>query len=151
MEEITTKRLVLRKICVEDALSMHELFSDEEAMRNVGMYPAFTEIEETKERIERWKENNQRLAIMVKETKNVVGYIAINPDSDENRQDTRELGFAIISKYRGNGYIKETINAVLEQLKKDSIKYVWACCFKGNIASECLIRKMGFKFQQFGT
>lgn len=40
----------------------------------------------------------------------LIGYIAIQPDSEECREDTRELGFALISKYRGQGYMKEDMH-----------------------------------------
>ena len=60
------------------------------------------------------------------------------------------MGFALISKYRGQGYMKEAVNAVLKELSRNNIAYVWACCFKENIVSEKLIRSIGFEFQQEG-
>ncbi|MDD5935317.1 MAG: GNAT family N-acetyltransferase [Clostridiales bacterium] len=146
-----TERLLLRHFIKNDAKEAHELFSDEEAMRMDGMYPLFTHFEETKERIDHWVNSEKHLAIVLKETGELLGYVVINPDSEEGREDTRELGFALISKYRGNGYMKEAINAVLKELSKRNIVYVWACCFKENIPSERLIRSIGFEFQQEGT
>lgn len=69
---------------------------------------------------------------------------------EENREDTRELGFTPISMYRRKGYIKEAINAVLNELSKSKVRYVWASCFKENSFSEKLIRSIGFEFQQEG-
>ena len=46
--------------------------------------------------------------------------------------------------------MKEAINAVLGELEKNNIMYVWACCFKENTNSEKLIRSIGFEFQQEG-
>jgi len=47
--------------------------------------------------------------------------------------------------------MSEAVKAVLKELENEGITYVWACCFKGNEASERLIRKMGFEFQKEGT
>ena len=147
---IKAKRLLLRQFIKNDAKEAHELFADKEAMRMVGMYPPFTRFEETEKRIDKWMNTKKYLAIVLKKTESLIGYIVINPDSEECREDTREIGFALISKYRGQGYMKEAINAVLEKLAKNSIIYVWACCFKENTNSEKLIRSIGFEFQQEG-
>lgn len=147
---IETERLLLRHFMENDAKEAHELFCDGEAMRMVGMYPPFTCFEETEARIARWMSLEKHFAIVLKETGELLGYIVINQDSEEGREDTRELGFALISKYRGKGYMKEAIDAVLKELSRRSIVYVWACCFKENAPSERLIRRIGFEFQQEG-
>lgn len=145
-----TKRLLLRSFTQCDTKEAHELFCDEEAMRLVGMYPPFTRLEETETRIHEWVNEKNRLAIVLKETGALIGYLVIEPDSEEGREDTRELGFALIARYRGQGYMKEAVNAVLRELERDNVVYVWACCFQENAASERLIRGMGFEFQQEG-
>ena len=148
---IETERLLLRGFAESDAKAAHALFCDEEAMRMVGMYPPFTRLEETTERINRWAKQKERLAIVLKETGALIGYIVIKPDSEEGRKDTCELGFALAAPYRGQGYMKEAVNAILKKLSQESIAYVWACCFKVNAASERLIRSLGFEFQEAGT
>lgn len=148
---IETERLLLRYFVKNDAKEAHELFSDEEAMRMDGMYPPFTRLEETEARIDSWVNSKKHFAIVLRQTGELLGYIVINPDSEEGREDTRELGFALISKYRGKGYMREAISAVLKELAKRNIVYVWACCFKENVSSEKLIRSIGFEFQQEGT
>lgn len=96
---IETKRLLLRYFSKNDAKEAHGLFCDEEAMRMVGMYPPFSRFEETEERINKWVNAKRHLAIVHKETGSLIGYIVINLDSEECREDTRELGFALISKH----------------------------------------------------
>lgn len=100
---IETKRLLLRRFAKSDAAEAHGLFCDKEAMRMVGMYPPFTRLEETEERINRWVDAKRHLAVILKETGSLIGYIVISPDAKECREDTREMGFALISKYRGQG------------------------------------------------
>lgn len=53
------------------------------------------------------------------------------------------IGVALLSKFRGQGYMKEAVNAVLKELSRNNIVYVWACCFKENVVSEKLIRSVG--------
>lgn len=151
MKRLESERLVLRNFSMDDITEIHELFCIDDAMRLVGMYPAFTDISETKDRIERWKKTDRRLAITLKASGDLLGYIAVNPDSEEKRDDTRELGFALLPKYRGKDYMKETISSVLDDLEKHGIRYVWACCFKENISSQNLIQSMGFEFQGDGS
>lgn len=146
-----TERLLLRPFRETDAAQMHELFSDAEAMRLVGMLPAFEDLSQSEERIRRWSGNASRLAVTLRESGDVVGYIAINPDSEEGREDTRELGFALAAKYRGRGCMLEAVNAVVSGLKKEGVRHVWACCFEENACSERLIRRVGFTFRQKGS
>ena len=46
-KNIETERLILRCFLPEDALQIHPIFCDDEAMRLVGMYPAFTKLKQT--------------------------------------------------------------------------------------------------------
>lgn len=153
MKRIETERLIIRKIALEDAEAAHELFSDGDAMRWVGIYPPLTDISETRERITEWNsdEEEERFALLKRDTGEFLGYIAVNPDSEEEREDTRELGFAMRAKVRRQGYMKEALMAVLDELRREGIVYVWACCFKGNDASEKLISGLGFELMQEGT
>lgn len=150
MIRIESERLVLRNFTENDVSEIHKLFCIDDAMRLVGMYPAFTDISETRKRIECWEKTDQRLAITLKASGNLLGYIAVNPDSEEQRTDTRELGFALLPQCRRKGYMREAIGAVLRDLEEQGVRYVWACCFKENSASGNLIRSMGFEFQGEG-
>ena len=146
-----TERLLLRPFRETDAAQMHELFSDAEAMRLVGMLPAFESVSRSEERIRRWSGHGSRLAVTLRESGDVIGYIAVNRDSEDGRDDTRELGFALTAEYRGRGYMLEAVNAVVSELKKEGVRHVWACCFEENACSERLIRRAGFTFRQKGS
>ena len=151
MNTTETDRLIIRRFCPKDAEQMHALFTDYETMRLVGMLPAHESFEQTKKRTENWVKDSGHFAVALKESGRVVGYIAINHDSEEGRDDTRELGFATVPQYRGNGYMYEAVRGVVAKLQSEGIRYIWACCFKENKASENLIRKSGFEFRQEGT
>ena len=57
----------------------------------------------------------------------------------------------LLLRYFVKNDAKEAIGVVLKELAKHNIVYVWACCFKENVASERLIRSIGFEFQQEGV
>lgn len=87
----------------------------------------------------------------MKETGTEIGHIAVYKDSEEGREDTRELGYAVDEKYRRKGYMKEAITEILKNLFENEIRYVWACCIQTNEPSKNLIEKMGFKFVKEGV
>lgn len=147
---IETERLLIRLFTMDDVFDMHDLFVLPEVMQPVGMAPAFTRIEESRERISRWIKKGIHHAIVLKGTDKVIGYIAIKPDSEDDREDTRELGFALNPQYQHHAYMTETVNAVIESLRSDGIHFVWACCFQDNLASKNLIERSGFVFQKSG-
>lgn len=147
---IETKRLLIRPFLMDDVFDMHDLFILSEVMQPVGMAPAFTKIEDSRERISRWIKKGIHHAIVLKGTNKVIGYIAIKPDSEDSREDSRELGFALNPQYQHQAYMTETVNAVIEYLRVDGIRFVWACCFKDNLVSKNLIERCGFEFQNSG-
>lgn len=152
MKQLETKRLVIRDFLAEDVARAHLLFSDRETMRWLGMLPEMKTLSETEELVNEWIGDceEKRYAVVDKVTGEFIGYVAVSPDSEEDREDTRELGFATCIDCRGKGYMKEALTAVLQELKEDGIAYVWACCFKGNDASEMLIKALNFELQQEG-
>ncbi len=147
---IETERLLVRPFTMADVSDMHDLFVLSEVMQPVGMAPAFTKIEDSRERISRWIKKEIHHAIVLKEIGKVIGYIVIKPDSEDNREDSRELGFALNPQYQHQAYMTETVNAVIAYLRVEGIRFVWACCFKDNLASKNLIERCGFAFQNSG-
>ena len=147
---LKTARLIIRPFTSDDAEEMHSLFCLPQLMQPVGMAPALTEIEQTKERLSRWIDGGIHHAVVLADNNKVIGYIVINADSEEGRDDTRELGFALHPNSQRCGYMTETVKAVLDELRNNGIRFVWACCFKENHASEALIRRCGFIYQQDG-
>ena len=147
---LKTDRLTIRPLTMDDADDMHALFSIPEVMQPLGMAPAFVSMEQTRAQLQSWIDKGTHHAITLADCGTVVGYIAINPDSEQNRSDTRELGFALHPDYQRHGYMTEAILAVLDALREAGIRYVWACCFTDNIASKAVIERCGFPFIRKG-
>ena len=148
---IETKRLVIRPFTMDDVSDIHDLFVLPDVMRLVGMAPAHSSIRESEIRISRWIQHGLHHAVALKESGKVIGYIVIKPDSEEKREDTRELGFALKPEYQCRGYMTETVRAVVNQLKSEGVRFVWACCFVDNLPSRKLIERCGFEFQNNGA
>ncbi|MDY0138613.1 MAG: GNAT family N-acetyltransferase [Candidatus Izemoplasmatales bacterium] len=66
MKRLETERLIIRKFEEKDVTSLHELFCDDESMRWVALYPAFIAMEETKERMKEWIEDDEHYALVEK-------------------------------------------------------------------------------------
>lgn len=96
-------------------------------------------------------QNEHIFAIENKENKKVIGHIAINNDSENGREDTKELGFVLNRNYQNKGVMTEVVYRILDYLFCNGIEYVYACCFENNTQSKHLIEKCGFTFEQEGT
>jgi len=149
--KIITENLIIRDISVDDAKEAFELFKDENAMRFLSLYPPLNNMVEVYERLNEWINEGTHYSIVSKENNTFIGYVAINPDSEEDREDTKELGFGLIEKYRHKGFMYEALSSILDYLKQEKIKYVWACCLKGNDDSRRLVEKLNFKLKNIGT
>jgi len=148
--DIETKRLLLRNFTAKDVEDVFE-YSSQEGVGEMAGWPAHKSTEDTRRVLSDWVQNENQLAVVWKENGKVIGHIAINEDSEEGRDDTKELGCALNRNYQRRGIMSEVIQAVIGFLFTQNIEYVWACCFQDNVASRCMIEKCGFSFQQEGT
>lgn len=148
--KVETDRLLLRNFTYGDVDDVFEYCSQEGVGQMAG-WPVHQSIDETKKILDGWTKNKDIFAVVCKENGKVIGHLAVNADSEENREDTREFGCALNRNYQRKGIMTEAILAVLNCLFAQGIAFVWACCFQNNIASKGMIEKCGFSFQQEGT
>lgn len=81
-------------------------------------------------------------AIREKSSKNLIG-IFVECDVDKENK-TLEVGYGLGSKYWKNGYMTETLKAMLSfYLKEAGFTTVYASFFKENIASKHVMEKCG--------
>ena len=149
--ELHTADLLIRPFVPEDLEDVFSFCRLPQVMDPSGMAPAHTSMDQTRHELTRWIGGGRKFAIVLPSTGRVIGEISVNPDSEEGREDTRELGFVLHPDYQHRGYMTQTVLAILEQLKGRGIRYVWACCFVDNTPSKALIERCGFEFQQRGT
>ena len=147
---LETKRLYIRPFSIMDVQDVYEYCSQTEIGEFAG-WCMHNSVEETMEVLKKWVSEGFFNAIVLKDNDKVIGHINIGLDSEENREDTRELGCALNKQYHRQGIMTECMKETLNSLfGAEQIQYVWACCFQNNIASRRMIEKCGFIFQQEG-
>lgn len=150
-EKIITERTILRNFRPWDIEDLYEYCSQDNVGEMAG-WPKHTSIDYTKKVLNDYMNNKNIYAVVNKENNKVIGHIHIQKDSEDGREDTKELGYVLNKNYWNKGIMTEVVKAVLKELfdSCEYINYVYACCFKENIQSKRLIEKCGFKFQQKG-
>lgn len=150
-EKIITERTILRNFRPWDIEDFYE-YCSQDGVGEMAGWLKHTAIDYSIKVLNEYMKNNNIYAIINKENNKVIGHIAIHKDSEEGRDDTKELGYVLNKEYWNKGIMTEVVKAVLKELFEScyDINYVYACCFKENLQSKRLIEKCGFKFQQEG-
>lgn len=147
---VETERTFLRNFTESDLQDVWEYSSQDGVGEAAGWLHHHT-IAETRAALAKDIQNRSKYAITLRKNKKVIGYLAVNEDSEDHRADTKELGCVLNRAYQRQGIMTEVIRAVLEELFSQEIAYVYACCFQENTASKHMIEKCGFSFEQEGT
>jgi [ribosomal protein S5]-alanine N-acetyltransferase len=147
--KLETNRTILRNFENKDLEDFYDYCSQEDVGEMAG-WKHHSNMLESKEVLRRNIENNNIFAIENKENGKVIGHITVNNDSENGRDDTKELGFVLNRNYHNQGIMTEVIYQVLNYLFSKEIEYVYACCFQNNNSSKRLIEKCGFTFEQEG-
>lgn len=145
-----TERIELRNFRIQDIDDVFAYCSQDGVGENAG-WAKHQSVDESRRILRKWIANENMLAIVYRPTLQVIGHVGIYPDSEEGRNDTRELGFALNRQFQRQGIMTEAVKLVLSSLSAAGVKYVWACCFQHNIPSKKLIEKCGFSFMQEGV
>lgn len=149
-KRITTNKILLRNFEKEDLEDLYD-YSSQNGVGEFAGWPHHESLEQSAKVLNEFIQNENQLAIVYRENEKVIGHIGIHKDSENNRPDTKELGYVLNRDYWNRGIMTEVIYAVLDKLFLNGIAYVYACCFQNNAASKHLIEKCGFTFVQEGT
>ena len=148
MQLLTTNRLYLREITIEDAPDIFSYFSNDEVTKYYGM-ESFTTIEQAEQLVRHFAtslERNQgmRWAIELKEQPGLIGTIGFNMLSIPNKRT--EVGYELHPNFWGKGLVGEALEAVVkfgfEELK---LNRIGATVFVENKASQQVLIKQGFE------
>ena len=147
---LETDRTVLRRFEEKDLEDLYD-YCSQEGVGEMAGWKHHSNLLTSKETLHRNIENSNIFAIENKENRKVIGHIAVNSDSENGREDTKELGFALNRNYQNQGVMTEVVYQILDYLFSRGIEYVYACCFQNNKSSKRLIEKCGFTFEQEGS
>lgn len=146
---LETERTLLRSFRIDDLDDLYEYASCPE-MDELAGWKHHTSINESIHVLRMYLKDENALAIIDRENSRVIGHIVIYRDSRTDREDTKEIGFALHPDYWGRGIMTEVVTAVRDALAEQGILHIYACCIKRNEAAGHLLKKCGFTVQREG-
>lgn len=146
--EIITERLLIRKIVADDWISLKRIWDDfRESDYAKYDVPHKSDKEEIRLQVSRWAAANSgadHLFFAVCLGDEVIGYIDFH-----NTGNGYESGYCFHSAYHGQGYARESYQALIRFLTDMGVSTLTAGTALKNIPSLRLLEALGFK--QIGT
>ncbi len=148
---LSTARLKLRPLKIEDAHDMFEYTSHEDSSKYLSWTP-HTKLEETVLFIENVvalygnSDTEFSWAIELMESQKMIGVVKF---FDINKNNNRaEISYILNSKFQGKGYINEAISVAIDfAFDKMKIIRIQARCTNDNIGSEKVMQRANMKFE----
>ena len=128
---------------MDDVPAVHEYFSDERNSQYEDFWPQT--IDEVAEGLSEWKDMDNRMAVVLKETGELIGsagyWVVEEQDGTEYSID-----FDFNPRFWHKGYAFESAKEVVRHLTEDlHVKEIWGDCDERNTASAKLLERLGFK------
>lgn len=150
--EIETKRLVLAEILSDDEAAIFDLFSNTKVIEYYDV-EAFTTLDQARDLINLFRSRHEastgiRWAIRLKSSSRFVGTCGFNSWSSKMRSAV--VGYDLMPAFWRNGYASEAVRAIIQaaftgKLPCGPLNRIQADTVPGNLASEALLCKLGFK------
>jgi len=152
MIAIETRRLLLRNFRPDDAESLQEIIIQKESSEyTLYDYEWPTSAGEIKSVTKWFASEDHYIAVCLKETEKLIGFICLNP---AERKDSRDfnLGYCFNSDYHGQGYATEGCRAVIDFAFSDLKAENLTCGTAAVNGPSCrLLDRIGFKKINEGT
>ena len=140
---IKTKRLELRPMAERDLDSLVELLTDD-IVKKTYMVPDFPDREAalaTARRIRGLSEDPDRFVVGVYLGEQLIGMM----NDPEISGGSIEVGYALLSRFHGQGYCTEAMSAAIGHLFTRGFSQVVAGAFEDNVASLRVMQKSGMR------
>lgn len=144
----TTDQLILRKLNINDAVKLLEIFSDPEMME---YHRVTRNLDETKEWIQQYLESYEkhgfgRYAAILKDTNEFIGYAGFAAKEIDGQPEV-EIGYTLNKKFWGQGYATEAALACRDYAFDTlGLKRIVAIIYPDNAASINVAKKIGMEF-----
>ena len=144
---LTTERLTLRRVSLDDQQSIFALRSDVEINKYLQREPS-KNIEDAVDFINKVNDNIEKntslyWAITLTETKAFVGTICLFDFSSQ--ENSCEIGYELMHRFQGQGIMKEAMVSVVEYVFHTlKVQKIVAYTHKENLVSINLLSKLGF-------
>lgn len=146
--ELTTPNLLLKKLSVNDASTIHQLRKDADVAALTGRTASkgLADAQEFIHKIESIITNHEGVywSIFLQQNDTMVGTICLwNFDA---QHETVEIGFELLPEYQGKGLMQEAVKAVLDfAFEQMQVKVITAAPSAKNPPSIKLLEKTQFK------
>ena len=148
--DLSTDRLLLRKIKLNDAPDMYEYSKDADVTKYL-LWDPHPNVEHTRNYIDylqdRYRDGKYYdWAIVLKSSGKMIGTCGFSAINAEHR--SAEVGYVLNPAFRGQGYAGEALSAVLEfAFRRMQLNRVEAKCVAENESSERVMQKVGMTFE----
>lgn len=141
---LTTERLTLRQLVINDEQEIFILRSDNEINKYLDRQISNT-INDARNFINRITKNNSSYWAITLSDKNIlVGTICLFGFSDENYKC--EIGYELLTNFQGQGIMKEAVEKVIDYaFNTIKIKKIEASLHRDNLSSIKLLEKFSFR------
>lgn len=144
-----TKRCVLRLWKIEDAPRLNELAKDPDIGPRAGWLP-HASIEESKAIIQEILQPSCAYAIVLKETDQIIGCIALMKSGYSNvvvKETEAELGYWLGKNYWGQGLMPEVCQCLIAYgFEKENLERIYCGYYVGNDQSHRVQEKLHFQY-----
>ncbi|HHC6584252.1 TPA: GNAT family N-acetyltransferase [Vibrio parahaemolyticus] len=151
MKTLTTERLILRLVSVDDAPFILELYNHPDFYRFVGDKQMRTDYEAAryiKENMLRMEEK-KGVSLLVVEDKQTTQPLGICGLVTRDTLNAYDIGYGFLPSAYGQGFAIEAAKAVIEYAKQAmQLSQLVAITNNDNIRSISLLKKLGFEFER---
>ncbi len=147
MPNLIGDKVTVRYFKMEDLDDFYEFSSNPHVGYTAGWKP-HTDIELSRRILQTKVFSAQNFAIVLNETKKVIGSIELNPSHIRERIKAFEIGFAENPDYWGNGYVSEAVR-LLTKYAFDTLyaEVLEICHIEDNIASGHIALSCGYSYE----
>ena len=143
-----TERLFLRPFEERDAETFFACCQNPNLGNNAG-WPPHRTLDESRRILHSTFINQEGIwAVILKDTKQLIGSVGIIPDPKRENPQVRMLGYWLDESYWGKGYMTEAVQGVLnygfEELR---LSLITATCYPHNKRSQKVLKKNGFIYE----
>lgn len=143
---LETERLLLRKFTENDLAALFRLYSDRDVNTFLPWFPlesmeearTFFEERYVKAYAMPW---GYRYAVCLKSDGIPIGYVNVSAD------DSHDLGYGLRKEFWHRGIVTEAAGAVIEQVKKDGLRYLTATHNINNPRSGDVMKALGMSYR----
>ena len=147
MKNLETKRLLLRKISMDDLDQIYENWASDKITNEYLTFFPHESKEQTRKMINYWlnkyNQNGYEWCIQLKENKQIIGIIS---GEKSYKYKCIEIGYSLSSKYFNHGYMTEAIKTIIDYFFQNcDFNVIEAVIPSKNIASIKVAEKCGMK------